>query len=84
MRDGRSRRGRRQDYTHKLTGRILLGPLAADALRVLLALLVMLRDVGRERVVGVRRGEEGLDREEDGADLQGGRPLVWKGVASVI
>ena len=59
-----------------LGGRVLLGPLAAHALRVLLVLLVVLRDICRERVVGVRRGEESLDREQDGADLESGRPLV--------
>lgn len=63
-----------------LGGRVLLGPLAAHALRVLLVLLVVLRDVCCERIVGVGRGKEGLDREQDGADLEGGGPLVFQDV----
>lgn len=57
-------------------GRILLRPLAADALRILLVLLVVLRDVRRERVVRVRRAEERLHGEQHRADLEGRRPLV--------
>ena len=56
--------------------RVLLGPFAADSLRILLVLLVVFRDVCRKRVVGVRRTEKGLDGEEDGADLEGWRPFV--------
>lgn len=61
-----------------LGGGVLLRPLATDALCVLLVLLVVLRDVGRERVVGVGCAEERLDGQEDGADLQGWRPLVYR------
>lgn len=55
---------------------VLLGPLSADALCVLLVLLVMLRDVCCKRVVWVRSTEKGLDGEKDGADLEGRGPLV--------
>jgi hypothetical protein len=43
-----------------------------------LILLPALGDVGGERVVGVGGAEEGLDGEEDGADLQGGGPVACK------
>lgn len=58
--------------TRSLGVGVLLGPLAADALRVDLVLLVVLRDVRREGVVRVRRAEERLDGEQDGADLERG------------
>ena len=45
-------RGSTQDY--RLGGGVLLGPLAANTLRILLVLLVVLRNIGRERVVRVR------------------------------
>lgn len=54
-------------------------PLAANALRVLLVLLVMLCDVGGERIVRVWRAEQGLYGKQDRADLQGRRPLVCEG-----
>ena len=57
---------------------VLLGPFATDPLRVGLVLLVVLRDVRRERVVGVGRREEGLDGEEDSTNLEGWGPLVCK------
>ena len=62
--------------TARLGDGVLLGPLSADALRVLLVLLVVLRDVGRERVVRVRRAEERLDRKQHGADLECWGPFV--------
>lgn len=46
----------------------------------LLVLLPRLRNVVGERVVGVRRREERLDREQDRADLERGRPLVLENV----
>lgn len=58
--------------TRSLGVGVLLGPLAADTLRVNLVLLVVLRDVRREGVVRVRRAEERLDGEQDGADLERG------------
>lgn len=42
----------------------------------LLVLFPALGDVGSQRVVGVGSAEEGLDGEEDGSDLQSGRPVV--------
>ncbi len=66
-------------HERKSTGRVLLRPLSAHALCVLLVLLVMLRDVGREGVVWVWRAQEGLYGEEDGADLEGRGPFVWCG-----
>ena len=57
---------------------VLLGPFATDPLRVGLVLLVVLRDVRRERVVGVGRRKEGLDGEEDGTDLESWGPLVCR------
>jgi hypothetical protein len=44
-----------------------------------LVLLPALGDIGGERVVGVGGTEEGLDREEDGADLQSWRPVAFGG-----
>ena len=58
---------------------VLLGPFATDPLCVRLVLLVVLRNVRRERVVRVRRGEEGLDGKEDGTDLESWGPLVCNG-----
>jgi hypothetical protein len=46
-----------------LRHRILLRPLPAHTLRVLLVLFVMLCNVRRERVVWVRRRQQGLYRE---------------------
>lgn len=42
--------------------------------------LPVFRDTVVQWVVGVRRRQERLDREQYGADLQGGRPLVCCGV----
>lgn len=44
-----------------------------------LILLPALGDIGCERVVGVGGTEEGLDGEEDGADLEGWRPVAFGG-----
>ena len=49
--ESESARGSTQDY--RLGGGILLGPLAANALCILLVLLVVLRNISRERIVGV-------------------------------
>lgn len=59
---------------------VFLRPLLGDALRVDLVLLVVLRDVCRERVVRVRRAEQRLYGEQHRADLQRGRPLVLEDV----
>lgn len=42
-----------------------------------LVLLPPLRYIVGERVVWVRRAEECLDGEEDGADLEGGGPVAY-------
>lgn len=60
----------------------LLRPLPADALRIGLVLLVVLRDVRRERVVGVWRAQQRLYRKQDCADLECWRPLVWEFVSA--
>ena len=60
--------------------RPLAGPLLGLCNGSLLVLLPCLGDVVGERVVGVGRAEERLDREEDGADLQRWGPLVLENV----
>lgn len=42
-----------------------------------LILLPALSNIRGERVVGVWRTEEGLDGEEDGADLEGWGPVAF-------
>lgn len=39
--------------------------------------LVVLRHIVRQRVVGIRRREQRLDRQKHRADLQRRRPFVW-------
>jgi hypothetical protein len=41
-----------------------------------LIVLPSLSDIIGERVIGVRGSKQSLDREEDGADLESGRPVV--------
>lgn len=57
-----------------------LGPLPSPLARRfdggLFVLLPGFGHLGGERVVGVGGAEEGLDGEEDGADLEGGGPVV--------
>lgn len=55
---------------------VLLGPLARRLDGGLFVLLPGLGDFGGEWVVGVGGAKEGLDGEEDGADLEGGGPVV--------
>lgn len=42
-----------------------------------LVVLPALGNIVGERVVGIGSTEEGLDREEDSADLEGGGPVVY-------
>lgn len=42
----------------------------------LLVFLPALGYVGSQRVIGVRRTQEGLDREKNCADLEGGGPVI--------
>lgn len=63
---------------------VLLGPLAGGRDGGLLVLLPGLGDLGSERVIGVGRTEERLDGEEDGADLEGGGPVVCSGAQSLV
>ena len=56
---------------------VLFGPILGISNRLGLVDLPQLRHVIRQRVVGIGRGEEGLDRQQYGADLQGRTPLVW-------
>lgn len=52
-------------------------PLLGRLNRCGLVVLPALGNVVGERVVGVGSTEEGLDREEDSADLESGGPVVY-------
>lgn len=60
-----------------LRGSILLRPLASGLDGSFLVFFPGFGDFGGERVVGVGGAEEGLDGEEDGADLKGGGPVIY-------
>lgn len=45
-----------------------------------LVILPALGNVVGERVIGIGSAEEGLDREEDSADLESGGPVVYMNV----
>lgn len=59
-------------------GGVLLRPLAGGLDGSFLVLLPGFGDFGGERVVGIGCAEEGLDGEEDGADLEGGGPVIYR------
>lgn len=59
-----------------LRGGIFLRPLASGLDGSFLVFFPGFGDFSGERVVGVGGAEEGLDGEEDGADLKGGGPVV--------
>lgn len=56
--------------------RILLRPLPRHSNGILLVLLIVLRAFVVERVIWVGGGEESLDGEKDGSDLECGGPFV--------
>lgn len=53
-----------------------MGPLAGGRDGGLLVFFPGLGDLGSQRVVWVGRAEERLDGEKNGADLEGGGPVV--------
>lgn len=53
-----------------------LSPLAGSGNGSVLVFLPALGDVVGERIVGVGGTEERLNREKDGTDLEGGRPVA--------
>lgn len=55
---------------------ILLCPFPCCGNSLRLVLLPRLSYVVRERIVWVRRAEQGLNREEDRSDLESGRPIT--------
>lgn len=55
------------------------GPLLGRGNRCLFVLLPALGYVGSKRVVGVGGTQEGLNGEENGSDLERGRPVVCRG-----
>jgi hypothetical protein len=55
---------------------ILLRPFLSRGNGLGLVFLPCLGNIIRKRVVWVRRAEESLDGEENGADLKGGRPVA--------
>lgn len=59
--------------SHRVGASPLLGGLNGRGLVILPAL----GNIVGERVVGIGSTEEGLDREEDGADLKRGGPVVY-------
>ena len=63
-----------------LPPRVQLGPLPRRRHGARLVLPPLAGDGLVQGVVRVGRGEEGLNREQDGADLEGGRPLVFQDV----
>lgn len=62
---------------------VLAGPLLRSRNRAVLVLLPVLGHVGGQGVVGVGGTQQGLDRQQNGSDLQGGRPVVCGQVMSV-
>ena len=58
---------------------VLFGPILGVPDCLGLVDLPQLSNVVCQRVVGVRRGEESLDRQENGANLQSRTPFVWNG-----
>jgi hypothetical protein len=54
----------------------LLGPLSGSLDGSVLVLFPSLGDVVGERVIGVGRTEQSLDRKQDSANLQGRRPVA--------
>lgn len=61
-----------------LRGGIFLRPLASGFDGGLFVFFPGFGDFGSEGVVGIGGTEEGLDGEEDGTDLKGGRPIIYK------
>jgi hypothetical protein len=61
---------------------ILLGPFLSRGYGSLLVFLPALCDVGCEGVVRVGCAKKCLDREEDGADLESGGPVVLRKVSN--
>lgn len=62
--------------SHQSGVRVLLRPFATDTLCVFLILLVVLRNIRRERIVRVRGAKKGLDGEKYSADLERGGPFI--------
>lgn len=62
---------------------VLLRPLAGSLDGSFFVFLPGFGNFGSERVVWVGGAEEGLDGEEDGADLEGGGPVVYIGKMDV-
>lgn len=60
-----------------LRGGIFLRPLTSGFDGSFLVFLPGFGDFGSERIVGVGGAEEGLDGEEDGADLKSRGPVVY-------
>lgn len=74
----RGARGRSVLLLRLLRGGIFLRPLTSGLDGSFLVFLPGFSDFGCERVVGVGGAKEGLDGEEDGADLKCGRPVVYR------
>lgn len=66
--------------SHRVGASPLLGGLNGRGLVILPAL----GNIVGERVVGIGSTEEGLDRKEDGADLERGGPVVYIDVSAQI
>ena len=63
---------------------VLFGPILGVPNCLGLVDLPQLRDVVCQRVIGIRRGEECLDRQKYGPDLQSRTPLVWNEGSKVV
>ena len=57
---------------------IFLCPLPANPLSILLVLLVMFCNIGGERVIWIWGAKQGLYRQQNGSDLKGRRPFIYK------
>lgn len=60
------------------------GPLSSSRNSSWLILLPSLRHLWCKRIIGVRRAEESLDREEDGSDLEGWGPVAYEIISLVL
>lgn len=60
---------------------VLLGPIPGCLNGSVLILFPSLSDVVCQWVVWVRGTKQGLDGEQNGSDLEGGRPVALKGVS---